>query len=184
MKLNNSIKELFIKETINSGMGTISVQSLCSILDIKRQTFYYYYRDIYDLADSILDDYKASFNDLSSDFNYLRKLLEFYNDNARIFSEFINSSLNELFVSFSNEMLMPYVEKKVMSSSSSENLSNASIKEIALFYTRGLSLLINDYLKVGEEFSESMLENKIGIYLDDKNINSILKDYYENRRNI
>ena len=55
--LTTEIKRVFLKLIYTKPIETINVSSICDELEIKRQTFYYHYRDIFELVDSIFEDY-------------------------------------------------------------------------------------------------------------------------------
>ena len=64
MKNEAEIKKVFLKLIYSKPIETINVSSICDELNIKRQTFYYHYRDIFELVESIFEDYT---NDLIKD---------------------------------------------------------------------------------------------------------------------
>jgi AcrR family transcriptional regulator len=59
--LKNSLKELLNKKPISK----ISIRELTELVGVNRQTFYYHYKDIYDLVeDVIIDDFNQYKDDL------------------------------------------------------------------------------------------------------------------------
>ena len=77
MKSDLVIKNRLLKDISQRSLDSITVSSICEELKIKRQTFYYYFRDIYDVIESILDDYAQDLLDNEISSLYLIRVLDF-----------------------------------------------------------------------------------------------------------
>ncbi|MEG1565527.1 MAG: TetR/AcrR family transcriptional regulator [Bacilli bacterium] len=184
MKTNDLIKVTFLKEIISKGIDSVNVQSLCSVLNVKRQTFYYYYRDMYDLVDSILGDYYDDFKNKEINIYYISEVLEFIKENVNLFTEFINSSLHELFESFLKKLILPYTAYRIQEIKSCDLLSNDNIREITEFLSRGIIYLLTEVITKETDLQTSLIRNKINLYLDPVFLTDLINLYHTNRRNI
>ena len=184
MKTNEAIKDLFLKKILSTPVESITVSSLSSELKIKRQTFYYYYRDIFDLVESILIDYK---NDLlfnkSIQLN-LVKIIDFCGKNIEFFNACVTSNLKDIFHDFIFDLLLKYSKEKVLTIAASNNLNNDDINEISSFFASGLSLFLENKLKDKDDFDSSRVVNKMDLLSSKEILNRVLMDYYENRKRI
>ncbi len=184
MNANEKIKALFLKKVETMPIEAINVSILCDELKIKRQTFYYYYRDIYDLTDSILIGYKSDL--LANDFNeeYLEKIINFTHENIIFLNACANSSLESLIHEFIYDLLLKYVNGKVLSFKDSEKLNNTDTLEISSFLSEGTTNIFVSALDNVKDFSSTKILNKIEILTSNKILNDLINDYYENRKRI
>lgn len=183
MKTNEEIKILFLKKIKNASIETINVSSLCDELKIKRQTFYYYYRDIYDLVDSILTEYKTDFINSKNGCKN-SQIIDFCSDNYVLFNNCCNSSLQELIYNFVFDLYLKAVGEKVREVGESKLLSNSALIEISSFIANGISSLICSELRKNSEFNKDTIINKIEIFSSLPLLENVVNEYIENRRKI
>lgn len=181
----NDIKKTFLKDLKNKSLDAINVMTICDEVGIKRQTFYYHFRDIYDLGESILNDYTEELisNDVNSSY-YLVKILDFINDNYYIFYSFSNFGLKDPVYNFIYNLMIPYVSNIVTNLDNSLKLSNNSLTEIINFYTLSLSLNVTNLFKNDDPLNVDHVINKIDIYLNKDNLKNIINLFYERRMEI
>lgn len=184
MKRNEEIKNLFLKKIKTVPVDVINISSMCDELKIKRQTFYYYYRDIYDLVDDILTDYKEDFFIEKFDIYYVRKMLFFINENFVFFKSCINSNLQDLITGFLRDLLYNYVYELVSNNPSSSNLNNDELKEISNYHSRALSMLLADKISSNNELDSDAVLNKMQIFVSMEVISHNCISYFTNRRKI
>lgn len=184
--MNNSveIKKIFIKLLDSKSLDSINVSLICDELNIKRQTFYYHYRDIYDLGDSILQDYTDDLLSSVVDKYYLNKIIEFINDNLNVFYSFVNFGLKDLVLKFLNNLLMPYVNNSILNADNVNYLNNKDITEIMNYHTNAISLYLLELLKQYETLNIDHTLNKIEIFLDNEILSRTAKLYFEKRKEI
>ena len=197
MKNNASlIKKQFIKDLNNYSLDSINVASLCKELNIQRQTFYYHFRDVYDLTESILVDMQ---NDLFLNVDnsyfltkilefikayFLTKILEFIKDESRFFVELIRGNLKELVIKFLSNLLIPCVQFRLDEFDEIKYLSKKEVNEIINYHKTAISNLIINELKDEDNYNISITLNKIEIFINKKVLELNIKYINENRNKI
>lgn len=184
MKNEIEIKKVFLKLIYSKPIETINVSSICDELKIKRQTFYYHYRDIFELVESIFGDYTNELITEEMDTKYLRSIFNFAAENIYFISSCINGGLKEVIIKFFSNLILPYVSTIVYDLNNIKNLNNSDIKEIISYHTEALSLLLIDSFKNEEPVNVDRIINKIEILLDKETLERIASLYYERRREI
>src|SRR5690554_1807522 len=100
-KLRDGLIEL-LKEKHAS---EIKVKELCEKVDINRGTFYYHYTDIFDMINSIENEFFESFNEIiksmddskrskEAAFNIIQMVFEFFDKNAELSATLIGPNGN------------------------------------------------------------------------------------------
>lgn len=140
----DKIKTLFIKKLKTTPLEEINVLSLTKELNIKRQTFYYHYQDIYDLIVSIFYSEKIEINK-----NYSFKenigLLEAFLKNNEVLCKGICSS-------YAENILGEYINSFVFRLLEFTFRNHSSVRKIANFYSKSIGNLILTLYK-NDEFT-------------------------------
>lgn len=178
------LKKAFLKLIYTKPIETINVSSICDELNIKRQTFYYHYRDIFELVDSIFEDYTNDLIKEEMDHNYLKSICEFSFENNYLISSCINGGLRDVINKFYLNLLLPYVSMSVYELENIKELNNKDIKEIIYYHANALSLYMIDVFKTEDTIQLNQIINKIHIFLDKENLERTASLYYERRRDI
>lgn len=134
-KIQNTFIDLLKKEPIEK----ITVLSICDILKIKRQTFYYHYQSIYDL---ILSIFYINRIEVDENLNFEKnvKLLQGFLINNRVLcTAIIDSFAENILLEYINSFIYRLLEVK------SKKLSNS--KKISKFYSKSIGNLILDLYK-------------------------------------
>ena len=184
MKLELEIKKVFLKLIYTKPVETINVSSICDELNIKRQTFYYHYRDILELVDSIFEDYTNELIHEEMNLTYLKSVCEFSYENVYLISSCINGSLREVINKFYSNLLLPYVSTVIYDLENIKELNNKDIKEIISYHADALALYMIDVFKSEDVIQIDRIINKIEIFLDKQNLERTASLYYERRREI
>ena len=184
MKLELEIKKVFLKLIYTKPVETINVSSICDELNIKRQTFYYHYRDILELVDSIFEDYTNELINAEMNLAYLKSVCEFSYENVYLISSCINGGLREVINKFYSNLLLPYVSTVVYELENIKELNNKDIKEIISYHADALSLYMIDIFKSEDVIQIDRIINKIEIFLDKENLERTASLYYQRRREI
>ena len=184
MKNEAEIKKVFLKLIYSKPIETINVSSICDELKIKRQTFYYHYRDIFELVESIFEDYTNELIKDEINKNYLKSIFDFAAENIYLISSCINGGLKEVINKFFSNLILPYVSTVVYELNNIKNLNNSDIKEIISYHSEALSLFLIAAFRNEEPISPDRIINKIDVLLDKETLERTASLYYERRREI
>ena len=95
--LADTLKELMSNESFDR----ITVQELSSACNIKRQTFYYHFRDIYDLLTWIFLNENTLINKEVKDWKEMvKQIIKYVNKNKNFVKHILESSARDLFEQF------------------------------------------------------------------------------------
>lgn len=120
-------------------LDKITVKDICEYCDINRNTFYYYYDDIYDVLsyifqyerESVLKKMKKSDSFLEE---YKRSAAIILN-NKRAVINIYQSKRGDILESYLDEVIKDFVRRAVIRKAEGYNLSEEDIKYITCFYS-------------------------------------------------
>ena len=174
--MNNREKQIqnkFISLLEKYDLDEIDVNMLCLALNIKRQTFYYHYKNIYDLIYSIYKDKEILEPFLKNNLDNIPKnIFSFLFKDQEFNLIVLRSNANDVLKSFLNEyvikLLIQYLEKY--------NLRTSDKKEISRFY--GIAV-VEECLKLFETEDYSIKEGveKISYLFNDDILKMVVRKY-------
>ncbi len=151
LKLADAIKQLLSKKPLYK----ITIKEITDIVGINRQTFYYHFKDIYDLAlfmyrhdiYTLLEDF-----DFSNDFSLIIKIMFTYAvDNRNLLLNTISNVdtgvVNQYIIIVVNEMATKAI--KYRAKALHVEVEDEDVKELAEFYTYYISGEIMNWFKTG-----------------------------------
>lgn len=151
LKLTDAIKQLLATKPLYK----ITIKEITDIVGINRQTFYYHFQDIYDLAlymyrhdiYKLLEDF-----DFSNDFSLIIKIMFTYAvDNRNLLLNTISNAdsgvVNQYMSSVVNEMVIKAIQYRAKALN--VEVSDEGVKELAEFYTYYISGEIMNWFKSG-----------------------------------
>ena len=152
-ELKKKIVDQLIKDLETNKLDKITVNHVTSELDISRQTFYYYFNDLYSViewilteaASSILDDYSDIDNWTAGYYAILNWMKKHDNFILNIYS----CVPRECIENFMYSVLNPYLLKVVYEEGKGANVTEEQKDFIAKFYTLAFDALTIDWIKSG-----------------------------------
>lgn len=151
LKLADAIKQLLSTKPLYK----ITIKEITDIVGINRQTFYYHFKDIYDLAlfmyrhdiYKLLEDF-----DFSNDFSLIIKIMFTYAvDNRNLLLNTISNVdtgvVNQYIIIVVNEMATKAI--KYRAKALHVEVEDEDVKELAEFYTYYISGEIMNWFKTG-----------------------------------
>ena len=166
------IQKAFEKLLDKYEFNEIDVNKICSSLNIKRQTFYYHFKNIYDVIFSIYryqkiqDSYDNDLNSITRNiFNFLFKNQSF---NLVIAKSNANDILNNFIASYISIMLTRLLDKY--------NLRINDKKDIARFFSKGISEQCIYYF-AQNEYSINESVKRISYLFNDDVLKTIIRKY-------
>lgn len=176
------IKTQFLKDITTKPLESINVSSLCNILKIKRQTFYYYYRDIYDLVESIFKDYQDDLFNIEPNSFFLVKMLDFCNEMMLLINQCVIGGLEPIVFNFFKNLLLTYVFSRLQNLSEAVNLSHKDLDEIANYHSNAIAYLIIDEVRKNKEMDTGRVTNKIEIFINKEILTHTVLEYFDKRK--
>ncbi|MGI6215838.1 MAG: TetR/AcrR family transcriptional regulator [Christensenellales bacterium] len=145
--LKNSLKELLNKKPISK----ISIRELTELVGVNRQTFYYHYKDIYDLVeDVIIDDFNQYKDDLVN--KEYSPIINIYNI-LRKKKNVVNNIYSGADIKKTNRISINYVRKilgeNLDSYKDAENLSEEDREFIIKFFSLVIVGVIHIWVEDG-----------------------------------
>jgi len=172
------IREAFIKMLNDRPLNKITVKDIAAACEINRNTFYYYYTDVYALLSEIFQmELQTVIDEYNDTFSWEESFIvatKFALENKRAVYHIYNSMQREELVNYiydvSGNVMIRYVEKI------SEDIpaSAEDRKLIASFYQCALTQMIMRWISTGMKENPNIVVRRIG-QLFDGNIELSLK---------
>ena len=180
-KLGLKLKELMSNEPLDQ----ITVSRLTKLCGVNRQTFYYHFRDIYDLLTWIF--LNESIQEIEKVTNYKDALIAFFNyieTNYSFVENVVSSAGRELFIEFLSESLLAVQMRALHLKDENKVLSLEDKRFIAKFYNpaiigvfvrwidTGMKAKKEDFIKRIEILCEGYLDEAIKRFSKHKGVRS------------
>lgn len=169
------IQDTFVNLLDKYEMEEIDVNTICKSLGIKRQTFYYHFKNIYDVIYSIYIEKKIpavldyDINSITTNiFTFLFKNQSF---NLTVAKSNAAEVLREFVASFANGALVKILDRY--------NLKISERKEIARFYSHALADQCIYYF-VQEEYSIKEGVSKVSYLFNEDILKVVIRKYQNN----
>ena len=170
-----NIQETFLKLLETHEVDEIDVQLIATTLKIKRQTFYYHYKNMYDLIYSIYKSKVLYVNDAKSIDSIIKTFLKFLYEEEDFNREILNSLSKDIV----EEFTFSYLYKAFAEYLQKYKLNIDQSKEVSRFIIYGLNYQTLHYFKTGN-YTEEELYQKIKVFVNDSNIKTIISNYLKN----
>lgn len=151
MKTEHQFADILKKMMETVPLDEISVVSLSKKCGVSRKTFYYHFRDVYDLLTLVFLDEKSSLkpDEILTNDDLLTSIFNYYSKNAKFVDAALNSAGKDLF----QEFIFNYCYSVILNNFINKNLESKKLtanekKDIARFYSFAYSNTITYYLSV------------------------------------
>ncbi len=170
-KTEKLIQEKFLKLLETRNIDEIDINMICDSLDIKRQTFYYHYKNLYEVIYSIY--YVEKIKDKVTDFNSMISNAISYLYKKEWFNrEVINSNAKDIL----SEFIFSYLFKELQKYLVKFKLNNDQKKKEARFIGKAISEYIL-HLFENEDLNEEDVFNEILLFINEDIVLKITKNY-------
>jgi len=129
-----AIQEKFLKLLEKVKIDEVDVNMICNSLKIKRQTFYYHYKNIYDVIFSIFYEKKLDASNTASFIQIIKDLLEFLYEDHDFHLEILQSNANDII----NDFCFSYLYKSLNEYLTKYKLTLDQKKEEARFFAKAI----------------------------------------------
>ncbi len=170
--LADALKELMSKESLDE----ITVKRLSDMCGIKRQTFYYHFRDIYDLLTWIFlnEDIKTR-SPVTNWQDAVRVITKYVNKNKKFIKNTVSSAGRELFQQFVASYLYSFSLRKFVSIDKTNIVPSDDRRFYVNYFVSGITNSIMMWIDSGMKENEDKLIAHLDIvvkgFLDDVVIN-------------
>lgn len=174
--VEREIKNKFMSLLNTRRIDEIDVQLLSSELKITRQTFYYHYKNIYDLVSSIILENQVEVGENESLEQIISSILDEYFNKEDFYKDILDSSAKDIL----EEMTYSYFYKALNLYLKQDNRLNLDgRKDISSFFSYGISNRLLTYFKY-DNYTKEDIKEKIKAFLNEENIKSIVEGYLNN----
>lgn len=165
--LANALKELMSKESLDN----ITVKRLADMCDIKRQTFYYHFRDIYDLLTWIfLNENIKTRKPLNTWQDAVRVITKYVSKNKKFIQNTLSSAGRDLFEQFVSSYLYSFTLQYFAKIDAKLKVPSEDKRFFSTYYVSGISKAIISWVDRGMKESEEVLiahlELVVGKFVD------------------
>ena len=163
-KFSSTLKEMME----NTPLDSINITALCDKIGVKRQTFYYHYRDIYDLLTAIFLNEKIEGLSKASNWHEIISACLGYIRLNKVFLEAVaNSSAADLIKGFLADQIFQVYFKNMNENPNYAILGREEIKNHVSVVSTFMSYIIEKYVIDTKKISAGQIEKKIiSIYGD------------------
>lgn len=163
----SNMKQTFadtLMEMLNTtSLENISIKDVVSRCGVSRQSFYYYFNDIYDIVEWIfLQETEKALNEYSDinnwQFGYVLLMKWVQNHKALVLNTY-KSVQREYIEHFMNQVLYQYIIKVVEDQSQGMNVTTDQCEFIAKFFTLAINAISLEWIRTGmKERPENVAE--------------------------
>ena len=144
LKLANALKYLMAKEPLDN----ISVKRLTDLCGIKRQTFYYHFRDIYDLLTWIFLNEDLSGNKPIEHWQEaVKTIIKYVENNKKFVQSTLSSAGSDLFKQFISSYLYACTLKIFAKADTKSIVTNDDKRLFVSYYVSGISSVIITWIE-------------------------------------
>ena len=151
-------------------LDKISVVDVAEHCGINRNTFYYYYCDIYALIRELMETVAAQMiADGLSDRNWTeiaRQVTAFMREHRRAVNHLFHSSQRDLLEDHIYEVTYTCTESLVRRTAVGLSVSEADLRAVTLFFTSSLLGMISRWLRFGMKDDAEQLGERTGVLLE------------------
>ena len=157
-----AIMKTFLHILKNKPLDRITVKDICEQCEINRNTFYYYFKDIYDVLEAIFEDEVRLVMDEA------KEGVTFHDAYARVAAIILNNreAIKHIYASENGRVLRTYLDAVVTQMVRRFVLDDSDIAFITAFYSNGIVGSTIKWIERGSMMSslpETITANDIGV---------------------
>lgn len=147
------IAQVFSEQLQEKSLEQITVKNLAAALGISRQTFYYYFHDIYEIVEWIFETESerilSGFSTIDSwQFGYVL-MLQWLQNHRRLVLSCCRSIRKDYVENFMNRILSPYIERVVQDQAQGMRVTEQQKQFISRFFTLAINAISLEWIKRG-----------------------------------
>ena len=145
----------------------ITVKDICELCEINRNTFYYYYRDIYQVLEELLRiETEKSLKEKQEYKNFYEEYLQKYHlvlEYKKAVFHLYNSKNRDMILKYFYDVTEDFVEKYVRKEVVGTNLSEEDIEFVTHFYSNSMIGNTLRWLQHGMQDSQEQLIHRMSV---------------------
>lgn len=166
----NAIRLAFIQLLNEQPLDKISIKDIAEKSAVNRNTFYYYYADIYALVEDILqleaEDFQSKMRRYNSWQEAFRDATDFAAKNKRAVYHLYNSGNQETLRRYYHKVTLTAMTSYVRDQAEGLDADEEDIRVLAEFYSAALSGLTVWWLQSGMKYDAEEYIDRLGVLLD------------------
>lgn len=172
-----AIAEAFIRIMENKPMGKITITDIAEECGISRMTFYYHFRDVYDLIEWICREYvKEVYGDISRYESWqagLNSLCTIIYENRKFARNVYDSIHRDYLERYILEIVYELFLDRVEEVSKGFDISRKNQRYIASFYMHAVEGVVADWMKADFKDSPEAVSKRLSVLLDGQVMDAI-----------
>lgn len=166
----NAIRQAFIALLNERSLDKISIKDIAERSSVNRNTFYYYYSDIYALVEDIfqieIDRFLEKMRDYHSWQEAFRAATEFAFENKRAVYHLFGSENRETLEHYYHKVTFAAMASYVRGQAEGLPVNESDVQMVTEFYTAALAGLTIDWLHGGMKTDTDAYIDRLGYLLD------------------
>ena len=151
LRTKNAIRRSFIELLAERPFDKISVRDIAERSEVTRNTFYYYYTDIYALAEDVFESEIEKLSERVEGYDSWQKAFltatSFAAENKRMILHLHNSAHSDILARYYHKTILTTMLSYIRKEAEGLNVSESQIMALARFYTAALAGLTLEKLK-------------------------------------
>lgn len=170
--VEKSIKSTFLNLLKTNDIESIDVKLVCDTLGIKRQSFYYHYKNIYDVICALYADDELEVKDVDTFNSIMEGLIDYLYKNEEFNKDVLNSGAKDILEEYTFSYLYRsfniYLEKY--------ELRIDSKKDISRFFSKAIAEQLLYYFAHGD-YNKQEIFKKLTYLVNEKNLEFVVQNY-------
>lgn len=170
LRTKNAIRRSFIELLAERPFDKISVRDIAERSEVTRNTFYYYYTDIYALAEDVFESEIEKLSERVEGYESWQKAFltatSFAAENKRMILHLHNSAHSDILAGYYHKTILTTMLSYVRKEAEGLNVSESQIMALARFYTAALAGLTLEWIGSGMKGEPDSFIDDLGGMLD------------------
>lgn len=170
LRTKNAIRRSFIELLAERPFDKISVRDIAERSEVTRNTFYYYYTDIYALAEDVFESEIEKLSERVEGYDSWQKAFltatSFAAENKRMILHLHNSAHSDILARYYHKTILTTMLSYVRKEAEGLNVSESQIMALARFYTAALAGLTLEWIGSGMKGEPDSFIDDLGRMLD------------------
>ena len=170
LRTKNAIRRSFIELLAERPFDKISVRDIAERSEVTRNTFYYYYTDIYALAEDVFESEIEKLSERVEGYESWQKAFltatSFAAENKRMILHLHNSAHSDILARYYHKTILTTMLSYVRKEAEGLNVSESQIMALARFYTAALAGLTLEWIGSGMKGEPNLFIDDLGGMLD------------------